>query len=800
MANRNREHLYKLTKREIEVLTFMSQAMSNREIGEQLGIGIEAVRHHAKNIYAKLEVSGRQKASLKAQELGLIDIQSSHKSSTSNNLPAVTPYFVGRREELHRLHQLQQSPYRLITILGAGGMGKTQLALAYGHQVRDQYPDGVVFVPLDEVTGLEGMVLQVVDSLHLKLSARADYKQELLNYLADKNMLLIIDSFEHLLNSAVLLADILNVTTDVHLIVTSRERLLLTHETPFQLKGLSYPDTQDEMDTNNFEAIELIQQLAQQIAPERQMDATELPYIIQLCQLTQGMPLGLILAMSWIVVYQLPQIIEEIQKSIDFLQTDMRDIPERHRNIRSVFEWTWRLLSDEEQSLFMKLSVFRNGCTIDAIESIIKVTPHVLQSLVNKALLYRDVNDRYMMHALLRQYGEQKLQHDTQIQIDTHNQHAYYYANIAEQIMSNRLIGDDADIELENLYGAWRWGVAQQDMTLLWQLVNTYGIIAYQLGCALEMKLLYEELLEQRPTFEQLDRNFIGALLFVSSSLNAYTYDHIKRDAYYQDAQAVLGEHDLTQQHLEMIYATYHAVLTVRQRSWDDSLVLLQDVIFALESQPKQDDRIYQTMLVYVYAQKAYIMNSPHLKGQITVKQSALHALQMAKAIQHKHIIGFVLIVLGERALFVGDHHEAYQYFRQIDEVYQGLNSTIDHGGALFYAGLTAYLLDNYDEARLYLRRSLDILQSYGQSLISIFIARIIAHWKYETGDTISAVELITFADEHITESHIGIMVRRYFGQLDFPSDDKQIQYAIDRGKVMDSQSVVRELYIWLED
>ncbi len=800
MGNYNREHLYKLTNREIEVLTLMSQAMSNREISEHLGVGIEAVRLHAKNIYAKLEVSGRQKASLKAQELGLINIQSGDKSDTNVNLPSVTLSFVGRTAELGHLHQLQQSQHRLITILGAGGMGKTQLALAYSHQVQDQYADGVVFIPLDAVTKLDGIIFQMVDSLGLKLSARADYKQEVLNYLADKNMLLILDNFEHLLDDAILLTEIINATVDIQLIVTSRERLLLTHETPFRLSGLSFPDTQNEMATKDFEAVELIQQLAQQIVPGRQLDTENSQYIVQLCQITQGMPLGIMLAMSWLDVYELPQIIKEIQNSIDFLQTDMRDMPKRHRDIRSVFEWTWQLLSVEEQTLFMKLSVFRNGCNLDAIQTITGATPRMLKSLINKALLYRDANGRYSMHALLRQYGEQKLQQDTKTQITTHSQHAYYYATIAELIMSNRLVGEEANVELENLYVAWRWGVEQQDLTLLWQLVNTYGIIAYQLGCLVEMKLLYEESLVYRSTFDQLDRDFVGALLFVISSLYAYSHNYVMRDLCVNDARSIFNERDLAQQRIEVIYATFHGVLAMRRIVWDESLQLLHEVIHALECQPQPDDHVYQTMLVYAYAQKGYIlMMNPAYQNDTGVQESALHALQMAKAIQHKAMIGFISIILGQQASLIGKHHEATEYFRQADDTFKGISTSHDHGAALLHAGVNAYMLQQYDVARTYLHRALEILKDYGLSSM-VFLVRFIGYWKYHSGDIISAVELITFADKYVGGSKNDAMTRRLLREVDTEIDDEQVRSAVDRGKVMDFQTVLRELYIWLED
>ena len=652
-AKHNKAHLYKLTDRETEVVTLMAQALSNREIAEELGIGIESVRMHAKNLYSKLDVSGRQKASLKAIELGIIELEDDTTTTPTHNLPIAPTPFIGRSNELQDIAQAFQQGARLVTILGAGGMGKTRLSLAYGQQSLGQYSDGVYFVPLDAVETTDGILLQLIETLELKVSNKLSYHQQLLDYVSDKNMLLITDNWEHLLDGATLVSDILLSASDVHIITTSREKLSLAGEFVFRLSGLSVPDNHNLALIRNAEAVQLIQETAQRIIPDWQVTEDKLQDIHKLCRITDGMPLGIILAISWLDVYPLSEINNEIQNNINFLHTELRDVPRRHRNIESVFEWTWKLLSPAEQDIFMKLSVFRNGCTLEAIEAVTGATPRALQALVRKALVYRSKQNRYTLHELLRQYGEKKLAEQPDIEHQTRQLHATYFTDVADQIMSNQLTGDKAEIELENLYASWRFAIHTEAIDLLWRCVNNYGIIAYQLGCLWDMKLLYDYALEQCPKVKNDCRELYGGLLFVNSSIHAYLNDYTLRDSYLEQAHTIFEGVNLAEQRIEVIYFHYHGVLTTRAYSWDKSLDFLYKLMPILKKYDRDDDIVYQTMMVYAHSQEAYLITeSPtYASDTVTAKRPALKALQMAKRINHKTMIGFTTtMILGERA------------------------------------------------------------------------------------------------------------------------------------------------------
>jgi len=802
VSQNSRAHLYKLTDRETDVLELMAKAMTNREIGDALGVGVEAVRMHAKNIYAKLEVSGRQKASLKAIELGLIQTDSGTQQSTHNNLPFIPTEFVGRTDELNELHKILSGESRLVTILGAGGMGKTRLALAYAHQHLDHYTDGVFFIPLESVQTTDGIILQIIEELDLRASARSSQKQQLLNYLSDKHMLLLIDNWEHLLDSAMLVSEILSVTTHIKIIATSRERLSLMGETVFRLNGLTIPTDQDLETIRQSDAIRLVHQTARRSIPTWDIDEHNVRAVQQLCHLTEGMPLGIILAISWIDVYPLEEIIKEIQKNVDFLQTDMRNVPQRHRSIRSVFEWTWQLLSDDERSVFMKLSIFRNGCTLEAIEAVTDANPRVLQSLVSKALIYRYTDNRYYLHELLRQYGTGKLGHDNTVEHETRDRHAEYYANVAEHIMSNRIIGDDAKIELENLYSAWQWAVDSDNIPLLWQCVNAYGIIAYQLGCLVEMKQLYEYALARRSKFEAGHQELVGCWLFVSASIYAYLRDYEARDAHIKEAHDIFDESQLATYRPEVIYAHYHGVLATRGISFDLSMAHLTHVIHALDTLNFENDIVFQTMLVYAHSQQAYLITlSPAYESDtVTAKQPALKALHMAKKIQHKTMIGFITTILGERAFLVRNYAQAEDYLAQADEAFQGLNSPYDHGSALIKAGANAFVQEHYDTARVYLHRGLDMIVDFGLSVSMFLLIAIVARWKYQVGDVIGATELIAYVRHNKQTAQSDILISYFWRNYTAPEEPDDLKFATERGQTMSYDTVLRDVVAWLEE
>ena len=425
-----------LTAREVEILSLMAEGLSNKKIAGRLFLAEKTVRWYNSQIYSKLHVSSRREAVEQANALALLQLKHSD-ATVPHNLPAQTTPFIGREQELSELTQLfADENVRLVTILAPGGMGKTRLALELSEQFarshQQEFRDGVFYVPLQPLADSQNIVSQIANSINLQvMGAESDPQAQLLAYLADKRALLLMDNWEHLLDGVSLVTDILRAASGVRILSTSREQLRLSGETVYSLMGMRFPTWETPEDALAYDAVQLLLQSAQRIKHDWTLTADKLDYVARICRLTEGMPLGIVLAASWLDALSLKDIADEIQSSVDFLAAELRDMPERQRSVRAVFDYAWKRLTSDEQRVFMQLSVFRGGFTRQAAQTVAGSRAQILQTLVNKAMVTRDNQGRYDIHELLRQYAEDQL-HAAGLDIQTFHKHGQFFAEYAE--------------------------------------------------------------------------------------------------------------------------------------------------------------------------------------------------------------------------------------------------------------------------------------------------------------------------------------------------------------------------------
>jgi predicted ATPase len=383
-----------------------------------------------------------------------------------HNLPAQTTPFVGREDELAELDHLFADPaIRLVTILGPGGIGKTRLALESAGAQLDTYQHGVYFVPLAPLNDPANIVPTITNALDFQLHGDNDPKEQLFDYLRQKKILLLMDNFEHLVEGAGLFDDILHAAPEVKVLATSRQKLNLSGETIFTIGGMDFPDWETPEDALQYSAVKLFMQSARRAQASFELEAGDLKYVARICRLVQGLPLGILLAAAWIDVLSLEEITAEIAQSLDFLKTEMLDVPERQRSIRAMFESSWNLLTGEERDAFAKMSVFRGGCSRKAAQQVTGASLRLLTALVNKSLLGRNAaTGHFEIHELLRQYAEEYL--DASGEADTvRDTHCSYYTEVLRQ-HRDALVGrgqvqamDDMRSDIENARAAWEWAV-----------------------------------------------------------------------------------------------------------------------------------------------------------------------------------------------------------------------------------------------------------------------------------------------------------------------------------------------------
>ncbi|MDX1416396.1 MAG: tetratricopeptide repeat protein [Candidatus Promineifilaceae bacterium] len=457
-----------LTPREQEMLNCLADGMSNRQIAEHLVVSINTVKWYVRQIYNKLGVDNRKAAVARARSLGLLPA-GEQKARPKYNLPVAATPFVGREKELAALADLIADPQvRLVTLTGPGGIGKTRLALeAAGRQLgRDtQFPDGVFLISLAPIYMATEIVTTMAATLNFHFHGSENEKEQILNYLRQKQLLLVMDNFEHILDGRSILAEISAKASAVNLIVTSREPLQLQREQRFTLQGLEVPQSRDLIkDTiSDYAAAQLFLNIARRTDPDFYLLPGDGQQLLNICRLVEGMPLGLELAASWVSLLPLSEIAAEIENSLDLLRTDNYDVPERHQSMQAALETSWRRLSPDQQLSFQQLTIFRGGFTRRAALKVTGSKLPLLVTLTNKSWLsYDRQNNRYHIHELLRQYGSGKLSSDKAKELKLKEKHSAYFCSYLKQ-REMALIGPQqqemaAEIgdEIDNIHHGWR--------------------------------------------------------------------------------------------------------------------------------------------------------------------------------------------------------------------------------------------------------------------------------------------------------------------------------------------------------
>jgi predicted ATPase len=304
-------------------------------------------------------------------------------------------------------------------------------------QERHLFAEGVYFVSLAPVTA-EFVIPAIANAIRLTFYGAADPQTQLFNYLREKQVLLVLDNLEHLLLSpregpgVEVISRLLQQTSTLKLLTTSRERLNLQGEWVFEIQGLPVPPA-DEADTlENYSAGMLFLHSAQRARVGFVLPGEERAAVARICRLLEGLPLGIELAAAWARTLSCPEIAQEIERNMDFLAVSARDVPERHRSLRAVFDYSWQLLAEDEGRVLMRLAVFRGGFRREAAEQVAGATLPLLSALVDKSLLHRREAGRYDLHELIRQYALEKLRTSGQVEATCDKQLSYFTALAAE--------------------------------------------------------------------------------------------------------------------------------------------------------------------------------------------------------------------------------------------------------------------------------------------------------------------------------------------------------------------------------
>ena len=404
------------------------------------------------------------------------------------NLPVLPMPLVGRQREMDELTQLLHDPScRLLTLVGPGGIGKTRLAIETASQAQDDFLEGVYFVPLTPVNSTRFIVPVIADAIGFAFQGAnpTNPKTQLIGYLRGKQLLLLLDNLEHLLADPgiELLTDLLSNAPQLKLLATSRESLGLQGEWVFEVKGLPIPESGQEKESVQDTSVELFLQRARRAHVGFNMMAEDYPAILRICRLVDGMPLGIELAAAWVRILTCEKIASQIERGLDFLNVSARDLPSRHRSMRAVFDHSWKLLTEEEQGVLLRLSVFKGGFQSEAAEQVAGAKLSTLSALVTKSLVRRSGDHRYDLHELIRQFAAEQFANHPEERVATHVRHGSYYltyfgqADAGLRSSAQRETLADLTAEMDNFRAAWEWGISSAEFALVKQAMRTLTML-----------------------------------------------------------------------------------------------------------------------------------------------------------------------------------------------------------------------------------------------------------------------------------------------------------------------------------
>jgi len=394
----------------------------------------------------------------------------------NHNIPITSTAFIGRARELGEIKKLfDEKACRVVTLLGPGGSGKTRLAIQTGTNFHNAgaFKDGVWFIQLAPLTDNNSIIPTIQKALNILPHLEQDNPRlQLINYLRTRQTLLILDNLEHLLSieSVSLISDLAHNAAHTKILITSRERLNIQGEYLFPVEGLESPTDETlrstlETDSKQmvFGAIHLFEQSAQRVQPAFKVTRDNIKMVAQICQFVQGMPLAIELAAAWIEALPLEEIHKEVKQDLDFLRSELHDVPDRQRSLRAVFDSSWSKLSKSTRSTIKALSIFRSSFSREAAQSITGLSAKTLLELTNKSWIQPQKNGRYQIHELLRQFVFEMLENEPVTFEQIKDRYCTYYSYLLSTLWESvkgpgyAKFFTALEFEYENVRTAWVW-------------------------------------------------------------------------------------------------------------------------------------------------------------------------------------------------------------------------------------------------------------------------------------------------------------------------------------------------------
>lgn len=658
--------------------------------------------------------------------------------SPTGNLPThdLSP-LIGRETEIAEISNLL-TDHPLVTIVGLGGIGKTRVAIGVGRTL--MLRDGVWLVDLSDVAHESNIAPTIAVALGLAFMGTESLASQLINYLQEKQLLLIVDNYEQLLPNTSLLEQILRMCPQVRLLVTSRQSLKLRDEMVVRLKGLSDPAGAE---------------LFHHHAKRTQRNFVSDPAGVQhLCRILEGMPLAIQMAAPWVAMMSVGEITREIENDLGLLQTTDHDHPQRHQNYQTIFAHTLNRLTPAERETLNALAIFQHGFDRTAARQVSGASLFTLLALLDKSLLQRIDGSHFRLHARLRQFVLSQLSPSQQDNF--RYKHAVYYLQWLSEQRGKSEDGKDSAVldaiamALENVQLAWQWGGEQGLVDLLLGAYRALYQFFHVRGRFVTGRELSTTALNTLPPPHTPNAKHLRFELLVGAGNLTHRLGNIDEAVgYMAEARALAQQIDDTSRYAKALTNFSHTLIEVGRV--EEATILLDEAVDLYRS----GKLIHPANEMHTYN----ILGILHkIKGNYTEAQQAYgHSLRLAQQQNHQRACAYLYNNLGVVALDgLGDfatamyhYQQAHTLFVEIDEprmvgmtannignvhmgqeawgealhwFNKGLMAVRDTGeqwvlGLLLYnLGECEILRESYPKAQIYLQQSLAVFSKIGDS------------------------------------------------------------------------------------
>lgn len=757
------------------------------------------------------------------------------------NFPPESTSFIGRDLELTEVVNLLNQPScRLLTLVGPGGIGKTRLAQEAAFEAAGGYADGVTFVPLAPVATATLLASAIASALVFPFYGQGEPEAQLIRYLREKEMLLLFDNLEHLLEGIPLVSSLLEACPKLKILATSRERLNLEREWLFHVGGMNLPEDHDASWLEGYDGVRLFLHRAHQLGVDIMLNGENRSVVVRICQLVGGAPLGIELAAGWVEMLSCQEIADEMEKGFDFLTSSLHDLPERHRSLRQVFEHSWGFLAEEERTTFKRLSVFRGGFTREAAEEVTGVSMRVLLSLLRKSLIKRNSGGRFDLHELVKQYAAEKLGETPEEEFETYDHHTAFYAAFLHerdhwlkggerQQVSLQEIGE----EIDNVRSAWDWAVERRNSEALEQAASCIrffyqtrgfykeGEEAFRLaaGTFTQESVTYGTLLLFQGLFTRWVGRYHAALDIAECSLAMLDRQQAP-SGMLANANFLLGLVCSDTGELERANHQFGKALRLARKGGDKffearALQCLGVIAESKGAFDKAERRYRQGIAVYRQAEERYglAMGLSDLgrllerRGQFeAARQQYLAGLDAARAVGSRLRIAQALIHLGGLSYSQGQYQRAEAYYEECVSLVKGRSDEPYKSSAkhcLIGSGEAACALEKFRESFQYFHEGIKIaLSTY--DVVSITRSLVgIADLLVRLGKQGEALTLLFFSLEQLEiEKDARERAERLFTNIAAQLPEPAVALAQERGQALKYKGItglLRELQQHIE-